>query len=107
MNKRFLSLLGLCQKAGKLKSGEFQTEAAIKSFDAWLVIVAEDASDNTKKKFKDACAFYEIRYIEYGTKDTLAAAIGKEERSSLAVCDEGFAKSFLKMSNISGNTMEE
>lgn len=107
MNDRFLSLLGLCQKAGKLKSGEFQTETAIKSFEASLVIVATDASDNTKKKFKDSCSFYEVEYMEYGTKENLAKAIGKEERSSLAVCDEGFAKSFLKMSNKSGNTMED
>ncbi|MCQ2520094.1 MAG: ribosomal L7Ae/L30e/S12e/Gadd45 family protein [Lachnospiraceae bacterium] len=91
-------MLGLCQKAGKLKSGEFSTEAAVKDGSAWLVILAGDASDNTKKKFNDMCSFYEVDVIEYATKETLAQAIGKEERASLAVCDEGFATSIKKLS---------
>lgn len=107
MNNRFLSLLGLCQKAGRIKSGEFQTESAIKTFEAFLVIVAEDASDNTKKKFKDSCSFYEVEYKEYGTKESLGRAIGKDERSSLAICDEGFAKSLLKLSDGLGKAKEE
>ena len=98
MNKKFYSLLGLCQKAGRLKSGEFQTESAIKTGEAWLVIIAEDASENTKKKFKDSAKFYEVECIEAGTKAELGAAIGKEMRTSLAVCDEGFYKSFMKLS---------
>lgn len=99
MNNRFLSLLGLAQKAGKLKSGEFQTETAVKSGAAWLVILPHDASDNTKKKFKDMCAFYEVDVMEYSTKDELGASIGKESRSSVAVCDEGFAGSLKKLSD--------
>lgn len=98
MNNRFLSMLGLCQKAGRLKSGEFSTEAAVKGGEAWLVILAGDASDNSKKKFKDMCSFYEVTCMEYGTKEVLAGAIGKGERSSLAVCDEGFCKSLIKLS---------
>ena len=107
LNNRFLSLLGLCQKAGKLKSGEFSTEEAIKTGNAWLVIVANDASDNTKKKFKDSCSFYEIEYMEYGTKEELAHAIGKEERASIAVCDEGFYRSIMKLSAGSRKAMED
>ena len=107
MNKKFLSPLGLCMKAGKLKSGEFQTEDSIKSGEAWLVIVAEDASNNTKKKFKDSCTFYEVDYVEMGTKEELAHAIGKEERSSIAVCDEGFSRSFLKLIRDLRKAMED
>ncbi len=51
---RVLSLIGLATKAGKCASGEFMTENETKSGKAALVIVAEDASDNTKKKFRDA-----------------------------------------------------
>ena len=98
MDKKLLSMLGLCQKAGKLKSGEFACETAVKGYEAYLVIIASDASGNTKKKFNDMCSYYETECAEYGTKDTLAAAIGKEERSSLAVCDEGFATSIKKLS---------
>ena len=48
-------MLSIAKKAGKVASGEFMTENAVKSGGAALVIVAEDASDNTKKKFKNMC----------------------------------------------------
>ena len=44
-----LSMIGLATKAGKVASGEFCTEKEVKSGRACLVIVADDASDNTKK----------------------------------------------------------
>ena len=107
MNNKLLSMLGLCTKAGKLKSGEFQTESSVKSGDAFLVIVAKDASDNTKKKFNDMCTFYETPMIEYGLKEDLAKAIGKEIRATFAVCDEGFAGSIRKLYNASNDNLED
>ena len=50
-NKIF-SLLGLATRSRNVVSGEFMTEKAVKSYSAELVIVGEDASDNTKKKFQ-------------------------------------------------------
>ena len=55
--KKIFSLIGLATRARKTVSGEFATEKAVKSFKACLVIVAEDASDNTKKLFQDKCSF--------------------------------------------------
>lgn len=92
MKDKVLSLLGLAQKARKIESGEFCTENAIKAFKAELVIVAEDASDNTKHMFQNMCEFYECLYVEYSSKEQLGHAIGKEFRASVAVCDENFAK---------------
>ena len=91
-----LSLISLATKAGKTASGEFCTEKEVKSGKAELVIVAEDASDNTKQKFKNMCEFYEVPIYFYGDKDTLGHAMGKEFRASLAVTDLGFAKGILK-----------
>ena len=51
--KRILSMLGLAAKAGNLVSGEFSVEKAVKEHKAFLVIVAGDASDNTKKNFRN------------------------------------------------------
>ena len=53
MNDKVISLLGLAERAGKIASGEFAAEKAVKIGKARLIIVAEDASDNTKKKFSD------------------------------------------------------
>lgn len=93
---KILGTLGMCQKAGRMGSGEFMTEQSVKSGKAYLVIVATDASANTKKNFKDMCTFYEVPYREYGTKDSLGHALGKEVRASLSVNDEGFAKAVIK-----------
>ena len=90
---RILSMLGLAAKAGKLVSGEFSTEKAVKSKAAFLVIVSEEASENTKKMFRNMCSFYQVPMYEYALKDTLGHAIGKQMRASVAVLDEGFAKS--------------
>ena len=102
-NNKVLSMLGLAQKAGKIKSGAFATTDAVKSGKAWLVIVATDASDNTKKDFSNMTSFYEVPYWEYETKENLGRAIGKEERSSLAICDEGFATAFDKFRKCSND----
>ena len=90
-HNKVLSLLGLACRGHNLVSGEYQTENAVKTGDAMLVIVAEDASDNTKKLFTDKCSYYEVPVYMYGTKESLGRAIGKDLRSSLAVCDAGLA----------------
>ena len=92
-SKKVLGTLGLAMKAGNVVSGEFMVEKAIREGTARLVIVAGDASANTKKKFSDSCRFYRVPYCEFGDKDVLGNAIGKQFRATLAVMDVGFAKS--------------
>ena len=93
---KILSLLGLAMKAGKVKSGEFAVEKAVKTGLAYMVIVSESASDNTKKKFGNMCLYYEVPIYYYGSKEELGSCIGKEFRASLAVMDENFAKAIEK-----------
>lgn len=88
--------LGLAMKAGKVVSGEYLTEKAIRDGLARLVIVAEDASANTKKKFSNSCHYYHVPYVEFGNKDMLGSIIGKQFRATLAVTDAGFVKSLSK-----------
>ncbi|MCI9220167.1 MAG: hypothetical protein HFH94_10590 [Lachnospiraceae bacterium] len=57
---RVLSLLGIAMKGRNLVSGEFQTLDAIRNGSAMLVIVAEDASGNTRKLFTDKCSYYGV-----------------------------------------------
>lgn len=102
---KVLSLISLATKAGKTVSGEFMTERETKSGRAALVIVAEDSSDNTKKKFQDMCGFYEVPICFYGDKDTLGHAMGKQFRASLAILDEGFADGIQKQLKQKNNTI--
>ena len=97
---KVLSLLGLAMRGHNLVSGEFQTLEAIKKGSAMLVIIAEDASDNTKKLFTDKCTFYEVPVAQYGTKVQLGRAIGKDLRSSIGVCDVGLADAIIKQLNL-------
>lgn len=93
---KVLSMLGLAARSRNVVSGGFATEEAVKSGKAYLVIIAEDASDNTRKKYSNMCGFYEVPYEYYSVKEVLGHAIGKEERSCLAVTDKGFADSIRK-----------
>ena len=93
---KVLSLLGLAMRGRNLVSGEFQTLEAIKKGSAMLVIIATDASANTKKLFTDKCSYYEVPVLQYGTKEELGRAIGKDLRSSLGICDAGLADAIIK-----------
>lgn len=99
MNKVY-SYLGLTMKAGKLVAGESMVEKAIRAETVHLVIIAGDASDNTKKKFKNMCVYRNVEYIEFSDKYALGKALGKEIRVSLGILDENFAK------NIKSKIME-
>ena len=100
-----LSLIGLATKAGKTASGEFCTEKEVKSGKASLVIIADDASDNTKKKFKNMCDFYHVPICFYRDKDTLGHAMGKQFRASLAILAQGFAKGIKESMDAEDNTV--
>ena len=89
--RKVLGSLGLAMKAGDVVSGEFMTEKAIREGIARLVIVAKDASGNA-----DSCHFYHVPYVEFGDKEMLGKAIGKEFRASVAVTNSGFAKAIGK-----------
>lgn len=93
---KVLALLGLAMRGRNLVSGEFQTIEAVKNQTAMLVIIAEDASANTKKLFTNKCTFYEVPVYEFASKEELGRAIGKDMRSSLGVCDAGLAEAIIK-----------
>jgi ribosomal protein L7Ae-like RNA K-turn-binding protein len=96
MKNKFLSQLGLTMRAGKLVTGDEGVMKAIRSGEAKLVIMAADASENTRKKFQDKCLFYGVTLMEVGTKAELGGSIGKEMRAILGVLDGGFAQMLQK-----------
>jgi ribosomal protein L7Ae-like RNA K-turn-binding protein len=97
--QKAFSLLGLARKAGKLFSGEETSERYIRANKAKLIIVSEDASDNTKKKFTNMSAYRKIDLFFFASKEELGKHIGKEIRSVVVVLDEGFADSIRNILN--------
>lgn len=94
--QKALNLIGLATKARRTVSGEFSTEKAVKDGTCHLVIVSEEASDNTKKMFTNMCTYYKVPICYFGGKEELGHAMGKEMRASLAVTDAGLADAIVK-----------
>ncbi|MFC4712442.1 YlxQ family RNA-binding protein [Planococcus dechangensis] len=93
MNKeKILQLLGLATRARKMITGEELVVSEVRRGNAKLVIVAEDASDNTRKKLQDKCKSYNVPIRIGATRYEIGHAIGKEARVVLAITDKGFAK---------------
>ncbi len=74
-NSKVLSLIGLATKAGKTVSGEFSTEKSVKTGKGFLALVADDASENTKKKFRNMCTYYEVPLYFLSDKESLGRSM--------------------------------
>lgn len=98
MNRqKLLNLIGLSLRAGKMISGEELTLRDVRNQKAKLVFVAKNASENTKKKMTDKCAFYHVPYNLDFTQEEISQAIGRN-RMIVGICDEGFAKKMQELS---------
>ncbi len=84
--KRFLSCLGLCMRAGKIISGVPMIIEAMRNGgknSPVIVFEANDTSEGTHKKITDKTAYYKVRTVRINCDGaTLASALGKT--SSLA-----------------------
>ncbi|AEB29780.1 hypothetical protein CAR_c10870 [Carnobacterium sp. 17-4] len=97
--QKVLNLLGMATRAGKLTTGEDLSLKEIRNQSAKIVIVATDASENTKKKVSDKCSYYEIPFIIHFTRSELSQAIGRE-RTICTITDKGFGKKFRELLSI-------
>jgi ribosomal protein L7Ae-like RNA K-turn-binding protein len=90
------NFLGLCARAGALKTGEAVCEQLAKSGGARLILVDSSASDRSKKSIRDACEYAGIPLVEM-EPGSLGQAVGKPGRMAAAVTDRGFADKMIKM----------
>lgn len=94
---KIYSFLGLATRAGKIVSGDDSTLLELKRGNVKLVIVADDASDNTKKLFKDKSSYRNVPFAYFSSKLQLGYAIGKAPRAVLGVKDENFSNKILEL----------
>ncbi|HEX3028121.1 MAG TPA: ribosomal L7Ae/L30e/S12e/Gadd45 family protein [Clostridia bacterium] len=97
MQNKIYSFIGLAMKAGAIVSGEDACERALKSGKLRLIIVAEDASQNTKKKFNDMCIYRQVDIRFYGHKELIGRYIGKDIRAVIGLSDKGFSKKLIEL----------
>lgn len=93
--KKSLSFIGMGKKAGFLTVGEMGVTLDLKKRKSSLILVAEDASDNTKKKFKNMSQYRDTEILIYETKEKLGEILGKKAVSVISVNDKNFAKALL------------
>ncbi|MBR5468087.1 MAG: ribosomal L7Ae/L30e/S12e/Gadd45 family protein [Firmicutes bacterium] len=91
-----INLLGLAKKAGKACCGSRLCEKAVKEGKAKLVIIAADASEQTKKAISDCCKYYKVTYKETSDKESIGHITGTGVCSCVAITDKGFADGLQK-----------
>ena len=92
---KFLGMLGLCAKAGRLVSGDEAVRIAVKRGNAHLVIVDAAASANTQERQRSLCAGNNAVLIT--VEADLGHAIGREGRKVVAITDKVFADSLYQI----------
>jgi ribosomal protein L7Ae-like RNA K-turn-binding protein len=105
MADKIYSFIGLAKKAGRLAAGEEACEKALKSGKTCLLIVSEDASLNTVKKFLDICAYRNIGMMRFGEKELLGKFTGGNLRTVIAIKDRSFAEQLRLMIGNRGNEL--
>ena len=100
---KICGLIGIATKAGKIVAG---TDACIEDMQKGkvkLVLVAEDASDRTKKNLEEEARKYQITMYTILSIEELSKAIGKVNKAVIGIRDIGFSKKII--SNINGGQM--
>ena len=95
--EKLLNLLGLATRARKTTMGSDTALKMIASKKAYIVFVANDASEGTIEKFSNKCFYYNILLDKSLNTLELSQAVGKNNAKVLTVNDNGFANSIKKI----------
>ena len=92
-----LNYLALARKAGRIELGEEPVGGAARAQKARLVVVAEDATDQTWRRAKSFVAGTEQICLKVPfSKDQLGQAVGRSALALAAFTDPALALAFLK-----------
>lgn len=92
-----LRLLGLATRAGKIAFGTESVIETINKKKAKLVIIANDASERTKKIIINNSNKNNIECRIYSKINDLSQIIGKENKAVIAIKDGNFSNEILKI----------
>ncbi|MDF2676090.1 MAG: YlxQ family RNA-binding protein [Bacillota bacterium] len=95
MNKIY-SMFGLARRGGKISIGFDASCIEIAKGKSKLVLMAQDASEKTKKNILYECDKYNCKYIEYGEKELIGQCLGKKAVSVISISDENMVSYILK-----------
>lgn len=96
MDKVF-GMIGLAKKAGMLACGEEPVGAACRAREARLLLLAQDAADNTVRRARHFAEAGQCLAVTLpADKAALGRAVGRTSCAMLAVTDIGFAAAIAK-----------
>ena len=88
---KFLQMLGLCRKAGRMCIGYTDTVSAVKAAKAVLIYIASDLSQKTEKELNFVTKDKPIQVVRTRyDMATISAAIGIKT-GVVCILDQGFA----------------
>ena len=97
MENRALNYLSLARKAGRAELGEEPVGAAARAGKAYLILVAQDASDHTWRRARSFAAGTEQQVLRLRqSKDELGQSIGRESLAIAAITDAALALAMVK-----------
>lgn len=92
MQSKFISLLSIARKAGRLKFGKDAVQENLLNGRAQLVLLASDISSRSANDVKKICAEHNATILELKeSMDALYLGVGKRS-GIVCVNDEGFAQ---------------
>lgn len=99
MTERFLGMLGLAMRAGRVTIGTEQVCLGMPRGACALVILSAEASCATQKKITTKCDFYGIKRITVNVGiSELGRRLGKSYTPAcVAITDEGFARELIRL----------
>ena len=95
-NLSLTGLLGLAVRAGRVRSGAEAVKESIRGGKSRLVILAMDASEGTKRSFKNMADLRGVPVLECHTRLELGVCLNRAPRAVLSILDRHFASGMLK-----------
>ncbi|MFP4177697.1 MAG: L7Ae/L30e/S12e/Gadd45 family ribosomal protein [Acholeplasmataceae bacterium] len=84
--------LGLAYRAARVVVGTEKALLSLRKGHVKLVILATDASDNTKKRIHDKARTYGASVVEAISTERMSRAIGKRGIKVIGITDHGFSR---------------
>ena len=87
MHQKVFNLLHMASRAGKLKVGYQEAERMISAKKAQLLLIANDLSEQSKKKL----SLDKVNYKLFSTKKEISVQLNRKETGILCVINKDFA----------------
>jgi len=96
-----MGLLGIAKKAGMVVSGAENVWDAARTGKIKLVLLSEDASENTKKRVINFCKYYNKKLCTLPlTKEEIGKAIGLNVTAVIGITDKGISEAIIKNTGV-------